>query len=521
MRIMFEKILIANRGEIALRIMRACKEMGIATVAVYSDVDKNALHTRYADESYHIGASPPLQSYLNADKIVKIALETGAEAIHPGYGFLAENPEFAWKCEENRIIFIGPNSWALAKTGDKLASREIVKKEGIPVTPGSDDAVQDDDAIEIAEEIGFPIILKSSAGGGGISMGVVEQKKDLLKKLEIARSTSLSAFGNPNIFIEKYLRNPRHIEFQILADKHGNIIHLGERECSIQRRFQKLIEEAPSVVVDEKTRKEIGGRAVEIGRLAEYVNAGTIEFLYDGKEFYFNEVNARLQVEHPVTELVTGIDLAKEQLRIASGEELDHIQKDIQPRGWALECRINAEDPYNDFLPSPGIVTHYEPPGSIGVRIDSGIVAGSEIPTFYDPLFAKIIVWASTRETAVERMRRALEEWRIGGIETNIPFHLRILKDKSFRKGKIDTAFVGRKKIIEKLREEGRELRIEMKRKAVAVSAALAQSKDGIANYLRMDRDAKQARPASKWKMAGRYEQLARRLNADETGPSD
>lgn len=516
-----EKILIANRGEIALRIMRTCKEMGIATVAVYSDIDKGALHTRYADESHHIGPSPPLQSYLNADKIVKTAKETGAEAIHPGYGFLAENPEFAWKCEENKIIFIGPNSWALAKTGDKLASREFVKKEGIPVTPGSDDAVSDDDAVDIAEEIGFPVILKSSAGGGGISMGVVEEKDDLLKKLEIARSTSLSAFGNPNIFIEKYLINPRHIEFQILADKHGNAIHLGERECSIQRRFQKLIEEAPSVVVNEEIRKEIGERAVKIAILAEYVNAGTIEFLYDGKEFYFNEVNARLQVEHPVTELVTGIDLVKEQLRIASGEELAHLQDSIQPKGWAMECRINAEDPYNDFLPSPGTVTIYEPPGSIGVRIDSGIVAGSEIPTFYDPLFAKIIVWANTRETAVERMRRALEEWRIGGIETNIPFHLKTLGDSSFQKGEIDTAFITRKKIVEELRKEGTKLRIEMKKKAAAISAALAMSKEGTANYLKVDQASERERQTGKWKMAGRYEQLAQRLNADETGTSD
>lgn len=518
---MFEKILVANRGEIALRIMRTCKEMGIATVAVFSDVDKNALHTRYADESHHIGPSPALQSYLNADKIVKIAKETGAEAIHPGYGFLAENPEFAWKCEENGVNFIGPNSWALAKTGDKLASREIAKKEDIPVTPGSDQAVEDDDALEIAKEIGFPVILKSSAGGGGISMGVVEEKDDLLKKLEIARSTSLSAFGNPNIFIEKYLIKPRHIEFQILADKHGNIVHLGERECSIQRRFQKLIEEAPSVVVTKKKRKEIGERAVEMARLAEYVNAGTIEFLYDGKEFYFNEVNARLQVEHPVTELVTGLDLVKEQLVIASGGELDIAQKDIEPKGWAVECRINAEDPYNNFLPSPGKVTRYEPPGSIGVRIDSGVVSGSEIPTFYDPLFAKIIVWASTRETVVERMKRALQEWKIEGIETNIPFHLKVLDDASFKKGRIDTAFVERKGLIDELREEGEELRVEMRRKAAAVSAALALTKEGIMNYLRVDRDAGEYRSPGKWKTAGRYEQLARRLDSDEVQSSD
>jgi acetyl-CoA carboxylase biotin carboxylase subunit len=513
---MFEKILIANRGEIALRIMRTCRELGISTVAVYSDIDKNALHTRYADESYHIGPNPPLQSYLNADRIIKVAQEHEAEAIHPGYGFLAENPEFAWKCEENKIVFIGPNSWALAKTGDKLSSREIAAKEGIPVTPGSDGAVENDTAPEIAKDIGYPVILKSSAGGGGISMGVVEEEKDLLKSLEIAQSSSLSSFGNPNIFIEKYLRNPRHIEFQILADTHGNVIHLGERECSIQRRFQKLVEEAPSVVVDADKRKEIGERAVNMARLAEYVNAGTIEFLYDGTEFYFNEVNARLQVEHPVTELVTGLDLVKEQLRIAAGEELNHTEKDVHPRGWAMECRINAEDPYNNFLPSPGTVLDYEPPGSIGVRIDSGIVAGSEIPTFYDPLFAKIIVWARTREVVVKRMSRALREWRIEGIETNIPFHLKILEDDSFRKGEIDTAFVQRKDIVDKLRKEGEELRVELRKRAAAISAALALSKVGIRNYLRTELEGTEMQKESRWKTAGRQEQLARRLNADE-----
>ncbi len=508
---MFEKILIANRGEIALRIMRTCREMGIATVAIYSDVDKNALHTRYADEAYHVGPSPSLQSYLNVDKIIEISKETEAEAIHPGYGFLAENSEFAFKCEENNIIFIGPDFWAMAKAGDKIASRNFVKKEGIPITPGSDGAVEDDDALEIAKEIGFPVILKSSAGGGGISMGVVEKKEDLLKNLEFARSSSLSAFGNPNIFIEKYLIKPRHIEFQILADRHGNIIHLGERECSIQRRFQKLIEEAPSVVVDEKTRMKIGERAVQIARLAEYTNAGTIEFLYDGKEFYFNEVNARLQVEHPVTEMITAIDLVKNQIKIASGETLDYSQKDIQYKGWAMECRINAEDPYNNFLPSPGIISHYKPPGSIGVRIDSGLEVRSEISTYYDPLFAKIIVWGDTRGTVVGRMKRALREMEIEGIETNIPFHLKVLEDKSFKMGDIDTTFITRKRIIDKLRKEGEKHKIEMTRTAAVVSAAITMSEKGITNYLNFNKKANKLQPVSKWKMAGRYTQIARR----------
>jgi pyruvate carboxylase subunit A len=508
---MFEKILIANRGEIALRVMRTCKEMGISSVAIYSDVDKNAVHTRYADEAYHIGPSPSLQSYLNAEKIIEISKESGAEAIHPGYGFLAENPEFAFKCVENKIIFIGPDSWAMAKSGDKIASRKFVKKEGIPVTPGSDEAVENDDALEIAKEIGFPIILKSSAGGGGISMGVVEDKKDLLKQLEIARSSSLSAFGNPNIFIEKYLIKPRHIEFQILADKHGNIVHLGERECSIQRRFQKLIEEAPSVVFDEEKRNEIGERAVEIARLAEYTNAGTIEFLYDGKEFYFNEVNARLQVEHPVTEMITAKDLVKDQIKIAAGDELDYSQKDIQFKGWAMECRINAEDPYNNFLPSPGTITRYEPPGSIGTRIDSGLVVGSEIPTFYDSLFAKVVVWGDTRETVVERMKRALTEMRVEGIETNIPFHLKVLDDDSFKIGDIDTTFINRKGIIDNLKKEGEKNIIEMAIKVAVIAAALTQSKDGMTSYLKFDKKVDALQSVSKWKMAGRYRQISRR----------
>jgi pyruvate carboxylase subunit A len=508
---MFNKILIANRGEIALRVMRTCREMGISSVAIYSDVDKNALHTRYADEAYHVGPSPSLQSYLNAEKIIEISKEAGAEAIHPGYGFLAENPEFAFKCVENKIIFIGPNSWSMAKAGDKIASRKFVKREGIPVTPGSDEAVDDSDALEIAKEIGFPVILKSSAGGGGISMGVVEDKKDLLKQLEIARSSSLSAFGNPNIFIEKFLIRPRHIEFQILADKHDNIVHLGERECSIQRRFQKLIEEAPSVVFDEKKRQEIGERAVEIARLAEYTNAGTIEFLYDGNEFYFNEVNARLQVEHPVTEMITAKDLVKDQIKIAAGDALDYSQKDIQFKGWSMECRINAEDPYNNFLPSPGKITRYEPPGSIGTRIDSGLVIGSEIPTFYDSLFAKIVVWGDTRDTVVERMKRALRETHVEGIETNIPFHLKVLDDNSFKKGDIDTTFINRMGIIDKLKKDGEENRLEMMQIAAVVSAALTQSKDGMTNYLKVSKRTDIVQPVSKWKMAGRYEQISRR----------
>lgn len=509
---MFEKIVVANRGEIALRVMRTCAEMGVSTVAIYSDADMNALHTKYAEEAHNVGPGPSLKSYLNSDRIIEIAKETGAEAIHPGYGFLAENSQFALKCNENGIIFIGPDTRTMEKVGDKISSRKLVKKQGIPVTPGSDEAVDEDSALEIAREIGFPVIMKSSGGGGGKGMGVVKNKEELPAKLEIARSSALSAFGDPNIFIEKYLHQPRHIEFQILADAHGNIIHLGERECSIQRRFQKLIEEAPSVVMNEEIRKEIGDRAVEIARAANYTNAGTIEFLYTGNEFYFNEVNARLQVEHPITEMITSTDLVKQQLRIAAGEELEHVQSDITFKGWATECRINAEDPYNNFLPSAGVVNYYEPPGSIGIRIDSGVVAGSQIPTFYDPLFAKIITWSGTRERSVERMIRALKETTIRGIQTNIPFHIAVLETSAYRNGDIDTLFIKRNRIIEKMREEGKMRMAEMTVKAAAIAAALSQSKDGIQAFVRHDTRGNDPQPPSRWKTAGREENRRRRL---------
>jgi len=505
---------VANRGEIALRVMRTCREMGISTVGIYSDIDAYALHARYADESYRVGENPSRKSYLDADRIIEVAKETGSDAIHPGYGFLAENADFARKCETNDIIFIGPYSDSMAKVGDKIASRRLAKKAGIPITSGSDGAVDENNAMEIAREIGYPVILKSSAGGGGISMGVVEEPGDLINKLDIARSSSLSSFGDPNIFIEKYLLRPRHIEFQILADKHGNIIHLGERECSIQRRFQKLIEEAPSVVVDEETRNLIGERSVEIARLAGYVNAGTIEFLYQDGEFFFNEVNARLQVEHPITELVTGVDLVKEQIRIAHGAELGFSQSDIKCRGWAMECRINAEDPYNNFIPSPGKVTGYVAPGSIGVRVDSGIVSGSLIPTFYDSLFAKVVVHADTRASVVERMGRALREMRVEGIDTNIPFHLHVMDDVCFKEGDFDTNFIVKREIIKGLCREGEELRREMNRRAAAVSVALAMSKGQMSKFHRIDNETRSHDAVSKWKMAGRLERLGRGLSS-------
>ncbi len=506
------KILIANRGEIALRIMKTCKEMGIATVAIYSDIDQNALHVKYADESYYIGPSPSPQSYLNADKIIEITKKSKARAIHPGYGFLAENHAFAEKCEKNNIIFIGPGSWTIANAGDKIKSRKLVKTAGIPVTPGCDEAIQDTNALAIAEEIGYPVILKSSAGGGGISMGVVEKEKDLLKMLEISRSSSMSAFGSPDIFVEKYLHKPRHIEFQIVADSHGNIMHLGERECSVQRRYQKLIEEAPSIVVNSKTREEIGERSIEIARLAKYTNAGTIEYLYHNGEFYFNEINARLQVEHPVTELVMGVDIVKDQIRIAAGEELEYSQKDIQPRGWAMECRMNAEDPYNNFLPSPGVITSYEPPCSLGVRIDSGITAGSEISTFYDSLLAKINAWGDTRETAVKRMKRILDDFEIEGIETNIPFHKEVFNNNAFKKGAINTSFIEDSGIVDKLLKDRKKHRSEITQNVAVIAAAIMKSKNGIKAFVKEEKNTTHGQSDSKWKTAGRCEQLSRGL---------
>jgi len=511
---MFKKILIANRGEIALRVMRTCKEMGIATVAVYSDVDRKALHARYADESHNIGPSESLQSYLNIDRIIEVAKDTGAQAIHPGYGFLAENATFAKKCEKNKIKFIGPSSRAMSDVGDKIASRKLAKKMGIPCTPGSDGPIDPKNAVKIAKKIGFPVILKASAGGGGMGMAVVESQKDLVSKLKLSSSSAKAAFGDGSIFVEKYLTRPRHIEFQIIADSKGNVVHLGERECSVQRRFQKLIEEAPSPIVDAKKREEVGKWACDIAKAAKYENAGTIEFLYQDGNFYFNEVNARLQVEHPVTEMVTGLDLVKEQINIAAGKKLSIKQADVRHQGWAIECRINAENPYNNFLPSPGTITRYDPPGSVGVRIDSGVIKGSEIPTFYDSLFEKIIVWAPTRKEAVARMKRTLQEVRIEGIQTNIPFHLMVLDNKTFKKGDIATTFIHEEGIVEELRKKGEAFRQDLSTKAAAVSVALALSQEGIAHYCNGNGGGDDSQPRSKWGSAGRKENVHRRLRS-------
>jgi pyruvate carboxylase subunit A len=452
---MFDKILIANRGEIALRILRTCKELGIKTVAVYSDADRKALHVKYADETKYIGKSPPASSYLNIDKLIELATQLGVDGIHPGYGFLAENPEFVRACERASLKFIGPSSTAIEKMGNKVEARKIMRAAGVPVTPGSESAVTTvEDAIGIASEVGYPIIIKASAGGGGMGMRIVSAPDELADAMKAAQYQAQVAFGNPEIFIEKYISNPRHIEFQILADSHGNIVHLGERECSIQRRYQKLVEEAPSTALTQALRDSMGAVAVKVARTINYENAGTVEFIYSDGNFYFNEMNTRLQVEHPVTEMITQVDLVREQIRLAAGETLGYTQSDIKFTGWAIECRINAEDPMNNFFPSPGRIYEYQAPGGFGVRVDAGVYAGFTVPTYYDPLIAKLIVWGRTRRDAIAHIIRALDEYVIKGIKTNIPFHKKILRDPYFQKGMISTHFIEDRKIIQQLSAE-------------------------------------------------------------------
>ena len=451
---MFKKVLVANRGEIAVRVLRACKEMGISTVTVYSEADRGALHTRYADEIYNIGPSPATESYLKIDKIIEVAKKSGAQAIHPGYGFLAENTHFAEKCESEGIIFIGPSSRAIKLLGDKIKARETMEKAKIPVIPGSKEAIQElplQKAMEVAESVGFPVLIKAAGGGGGKGMRVVRGGKELESAIKQASSEAKSAFGNPTIYIEKYLESPRHIEFQILADNYGNVVHLGERECSVQRRYQKLVEESPSPIMTPNLRAEMGDIAIRAVKSSDYTNAGTVEFMMErsspldkDRNFYFLEMNTRLQVEHPVTELVTGIDIVKEQIRIASGEKLSIKQEEVKLSGAAIECRISAEDPDNNFMPSTGKIIELIEPGGPGVRIDSGVFSGFEVPIFYDSLIAKLLVWAPTREEAITRMKRALSEYKIIGIKTGIPFHQQVMDSPDFIKGEYDTTFVAK-----------------------------------------------------------------------------
>jgi acetyl-CoA carboxylase biotin carboxylase subunit len=442
---MFHKILIANRGEIAIRIIRACKEMGIKTVAVYSQADSQSLHVKLADESVCIGPAPSALSYLNINAIISAAELTDAEAIHPGYGFLSENANFAEVCEKCGITFIGPSAESMRIMGDKISARQAVIKQGVPILPGTKEGVHSvEEAVKVAKEIGFPVIIKATAGGGGRGMKIVHSQAALPNAFATARAEAQAGFGNPEVYIEKYCEQPRHVEIQILADKHGNVIHLGERDCSIQRRHQKLIEEAPSTVVTPEIRKAMGEAAARAAAAVGYNSVGTIEFLVDkNNNFYFMEMNTRVQVEHPVTEMVTGVDIVREQIRSAAGLPLRYKQEDIQIRGHAIECRINAEDSFK-FTPCPGKITAYHPPGGPGVRVDSFVYDQYTVVPHYDSLIGKLIVHADTREDAIKRMARALDEYIIEGIKTTVFFHKRIMAHKDFIEGNIDTSFLER-----------------------------------------------------------------------------
>jgi acetyl-CoA carboxylase, biotin carboxylase subunit len=496
----FDKLLVANRGEIALRIIRACHELGVKTVAVFSDADRNAPHVRYADEAYPIGPPPARDSYLAIEKLLDVARRSGAEAVHPGYGFLAERGAFARACFDAGLVFVGPHAHAIEVMGDKQMARQTVKAAGVPVVPGTEPGLTDDELLLAAGRIGYPVLVKATAGGGGKGMRPVYEPERLPDALAAARREALAAFGDGTVYLEKMISEARHIEIQILADVHGRVIHLGERECSLQRRHQKLIEEAPSFVVDEEMRQKMGAVAVAAARSVDYVNAGTIEFLVDReKNFYFLEMNTRVQVEHPVTELVTGIDIVQEQLRIARGRKLRHRQKDIRMDGWAIECRINAEDPYNNYLPSTGTITTIRLPTGPGVRVDSGVYPGAEVTPYYDSMISKLVCFGETRGEAVLRMRRALEEYRIMGVKTNIPFHQHMLDSHRFLTGQFDTQFVE-----ERFSMAEREAPDELEAAILATLVAHRQGQQASQIV------APGARDASNWKWLSRWERLRR-----------
>jgi len=475
----FRKILIANRGEISVRVIRACRELGVKTVAVYSDADREALHVRMADEAVHIGAGPSRESYLVQDRIVEAALATGAEGIHPGYGFLSENATFADKVTKAGIKFIGPSAKAMEAMGDKVSAKRNAIRAGVPVAPASDGPVDPSDAKDVVERIGLPVIVKAVHGGGGMGMRIVRRMDELEKAVADASAQAASAFGSDEVFIEKFIEDPRHIEFQIIGDEHGHVIHLGERECSIQRRNQKLLEEGPSPVMTAAMRADMGGRVAKLAKSVGYSGAGTMEFLYKDGQFYFMEMNTRLQVEHPVTELITGVDLVKTMIRVASGMPLPYKQEDIVLRGHALEVRINAEDPYHGFAPSPGKVTRYATPGGPGVRVDSGLYEGFTIPSFYDSLAVKLLSHGSNRAECIDRMRRALDEFVLEGPITNIPFHKMVVRDEAFLKGDLSTGFIGHRGIVERLEKEAKDLESAERRRAAAIAAALERLPGG------------------------------------------
>jgi len=474
---MLNKVLIANRGEIAVRIMRACKELGISTVAVYSDADAKALFVKYADEKFNIGPGPASQSYLNKEKIIDVALKTKTEGIHPGYGFMAENADFAEMCHKNGIEFIGPPVSAMRLMGSKIDSKKSMMKAGVHVVPGVTQAISNHEkAKDIANEVGYPVMLKASAGGGGIGIQKVDDEKQMEKALASVRQLAKNSFGDDSVFIEKFIGDPRHIEYQIIGDKKGHIIHCYERECSVQRRHQKLIEETPSCALTPDLREEIGKQAVLAAKTAGYYNAGTCEFMFKDGKYYFLEMNTRLQVEHPITELITGVDLAREQLRVASGLDLEYEQKDIHPRGHSIECRINAEDPLNNFMPAPSKIVRYAEPSGPGIRVDSGVYQGFTIPPFYDSMIAKLIIWAEDRPRAIERTKRALWEFQIGGVRHNIPFHQVVMDNPQWIKGEYNTSFIPKYKILDQVVEYVKEMKSQSNTPKTAAAMAAVQA---------------------------------------------
>ncbi|HEX8219257.1 MAG TPA: acetyl-CoA carboxylase biotin carboxylase subunit [Chloroflexia bacterium] len=503
-----KKVLIANRGEIALRVVRACAEVGIESVAVYSEADRTSLHVRAADEAYLIGPPQSADSYLRVDRLLEVARKSGADAIHPGYGFLAENADFAQAVLDAGLTWIGPEPRAMRMLGDKLEARRTAQAAGVPTVPGTDVATDDlQTALDAAGRIGYPVLIKASAGGGGKGMRIVSRPEELEAALRGAQSEARASFGSGTVYLEKYLESVRHVEIQLLGDTQGNVIHLGERECSVQRRYQKLIEESPSVAVDLDLRERMGSVAVAAAKAVGYSSAGTVEFLLDKfKNFYFLEVNTRLQVEHPVTELVTGVDLVLEQFRIASGRPLRLKQSDVRLNGHAMECRIAAEDPFNNFAPSLGTVAAVSEPSGAGVRVDSSVYAGGKVSIYYDPMVAKLIVWAPSRAHAILRMRRALREYRVAGIQTNIPFHLRVMQSLDFQRGRLDTKFVerllgdGGRSVeatddnLEMIAAMSAALVVDRKREAGAASTVGAAAKPGVAG--------------SAWRLAGRRQGL-------------
>jgi pyruvate carboxylase subunit A len=471
----FEKVLVANRGEIAIRVMRACRELGVETVAIYSDADTNALHVKYADEAFPVGESPPSKSYLNIDRILEVAKKSGAEAVHPGYGFLAENYRFARRCQEEGVTFIGPSWQTIEMMGSKIGSKKTMRDVGVPVVPGTEGGVRNvDEARKISEEIGYPVLVKASAGGGGIGMQIVEDESGLEDAINAGMRIAGSAFGDSTVFIEKYLVKPRHIEFQILADEHGHTIHLFERECSIQRRHQKLVEESPCPIMTDELRERMSASAIAVAKASNYTNAGTVEFLYSNGNYYFMEMNTRLQVEHTITELVTGIDIVKQQLAIAAGEPIPFGQDGVSIRGHAIECRINAEDPLNNFAADPGKIVRYRSPGGPGVRLDSGIHVGYAIPTNYDSMISKLCTYGYNRMEAIERMRRAIYEYVIIGVKTTLPLHHAIMHNKQFVEGNTHTGFLLEEHIARTLNRYVREEETRIQ----TLGASLRQGKE-------------------------------------------